>query len=254
MSNYLNSEIYRVTHSKETYFLVAGYGVAAVLVDVLLLIFSAQDVTTQYLFSSMIDCIKLICFLCITVSSVVFAGESKIHTLKNTVAYGISKGEIFFGRLITELLVAFSCFVSGLGAYIACGYIMFTHSNSLYTIQLIKGMIGAVPIFVLFVVLAHTLYFIIDNESIIMIIWFVIIGRIPIISLLLESKIELVEKIADYIPWFILSDYSVNRKTGEYILGWTTNEGIIKCLLVGIIGSVVCYIIGLMVFKRKEIK
>ena len=254
MSNYLRSEIYRVFHTKETYFLIAGLAASSVFIEVLMAVFVTKSLGTKDAFYGIFDGMKLLCFLCIIIASVVFAVESKNHSLKYAVAYGTARGEIFLGRLITELIVASICFVASLAAYIVGAYLMLSDSGSAYTIQLIKGTFAATPIFIVCMVFTHSLYYFIDNELTLSIVWTIVIAVIPKILSALGSKVDMAGVIADYMPWYALSNITVDKKTGDYILGWLTNEGIIKCLLVGIIGSVVCYIIGLMVFRRKEIK
>ena len=254
MNNYLKSELYRIIHSRGIYMFVGLCTAAVLFLEVMLAIFPTQYTTTEFAFSSMFSNVQLIMMLCVALVSVVFAEEFKNHTLKNSVAYGLSRSEIFFGRLFTELFVALIAFTIVIGAYIAGGYLLLADSGSMYLNELITGMTGAVPILILCVVFTHSLYYIIDKETTIAVVWAIVIAVIPKVIALLVTKVKIAAAIADWMPWYIISDVSFNQKTGAYTLGWLTNEGLMRCILVGIIGSVICYIIGLMAFKRKEIK
>ena len=254
MSSYLKSEIYRLVHSKGTYIFIACCTAVVVLLEVLLAVFPTQYTTTKYAFSSMFSNLGVVMMLCLSIVSVVFAEESKNHTLKNAVAYGISRSDIFFGRLMAELLLAIISFVIVIGAYIAGGYMLLANSGQIYLTELITGMAGAIPILILCVVFTHALYYIVDNEITLSVIWFVIIFAIPKIIGLLGMKVEAAAAIAKWMPWFIITDVGSDTETGAFIIGWLTQDGMMRCLLVGIIGSIVFYIIGLAALNKKEIK
>ena len=118
---------------------------------------------------------------------------------------------------------------------------------------LINSLITAIPIFLISITLTNALYSIIEKEMNVVFSWISIIIIIPFLLNMLGKKIELFKILSSYMPINIIKA-TFDERNMNLVLGWTTPEGILKSIIVAIIGCTVFYLIGLELFKRKEIK
>ena len=84
--------------------------------------------------------------------------------------------------------------------------------------------------------------------------WVGIIMIIPKLIEMIGRRSELFNKLSPYMPMTIISNITFNEITEQIVLEWTTPEGILKSIIVSLIGCTLFYFIGLGIFKKREVK
>lgn len=259
MLNYVKSEFYRNIHSKGNYILLFGSMAFVIFINVALGMFANGHTNfpygnTRFSFSSFYASMGIIMIICLPLVSLVYGQEFKNHTLKNSISYGISRSQIYFGKFLMEVVISIINLILISAAYIISAYIMLENSGVIYLNDLIRAIVACVPLFLVSVIVAHCLYFIVENETTVVVYWAIIMIVIPKLLSMAGRKIEVLGKIASYMPFNIMGAYSYDESTKRMIMNWSTQEEFIKCFVVGIIGVLVFYTLGLLLFNKREIK
>lgn len=259
MINYIKSEVYRTVRSKGNYIFLFGCIGFVVFINVALGIFAKGEVgfpygNTYFSFSSFYTGMPIPMVLCVPLASIACGQEFKNHTLKNSISYGISRNQIYFGKFFMELVVALINLVLVSAAYIITAYIMLEDSGAMPINELFRAIIACIPLFLVSLTVFHCCYFVARSENMVVILWTIIMILVPRILSLLGKRIDVLKEVANCMPINIVGNITHNEETGRLIMSWSTQSGIIKCFLVGIIGTLIFYMIGLLLLKKTEIK
>lgn len=184
-------------------------------------------------------------------ASFVFGDEYKHHTLKNSISFGLSRTKIFCGKYIVSLVSALVCFAIIMACYVASAYILLENSGSEVLRELFLSMAGTIPSAIFSLTLATALFFIIENGMGAALVWSGIIIVLPLVMKLMGARIKICYEISHWLPWTMLSGNTVNQSAYSCI--WDTPSGMIHCFIVGIVSSVVFFVIGLRLFQKRDI-
>ncbi|WP_042272763.1 ABC transporter permease [[Clostridium] dakarense] len=259
MTNYIKSEVYRNLRSKGNYmFLFGGMGFV-ILLNVSLGIYANGQANfpygnTGFSFSSFFTSMLTPMIICLPMVSAIYGQEFKHHTLKNSISYGIPRNQIYFGKFLMELVISLINLIFISGAYIISAYIMLENSGIVYLNDLLRAIVACTPLFLVSMTVAHCLYFTFENETVVGVTWAVIIIIVPQLLSIAGRKIVVLEKIASLMPANIVTNIIYNQGKGHMIMYWSSQEGLIKCFIVGAIGTLIFYMLGLLLFKKREIK
>lgn len=256
--NYMKSELYRNVRSKNNYLFLIGFVAFVILINVSLGLFANTQVnfpygTTKYSLSSFYSSMVIPFFLCLTLTSLVFGQEYKNHTLINTVAYGISRHQIFLGKLIVTMIISVINIICISAAFIASAYLMLETSSPIYLYELLYALIGSLPLFILATVFAHSCHFAFDSDLKRSSVWLTCLVFIPQILSLVGRRIIAVRNVANWMPWNIFKNATFDFSTQQMAMNWSNPDIYMRCIIVGVLGSILFYLFGLESFKRKEI-
>ena len=123
MLNYISSELYKTFRRKYTKIALVVIALLCIAGNALVrLTFSmAGTLNSAYPFYLGIMLMPM-CFALLTiVVDAVFSDEYKYGTLKNTISFGISRAEIYFGKLIVEIILMLVTIALVLVVYTASG-------------------------------------------------------------------------------------------------------------------------------------
>lgn len=108
MLNYLCAEFYKLFHRKYTWIVLAvGLALETLLASGFLLINGRggfEDFTTGV--STLLMLLPLGFYATLLTGDMVFAGQYKNFTLKNEVSFGLSRAQIYLGKLITQIVLS----------------------------------------------------------------------------------------------------------------------------------------------------
>ena len=139
-------------------------------------------------------------------------------------------------------------------AYAIAAYLMLEDSGIVYLKDFIQAITACFPLLLVSVSAAHCFYFIFDDEKSALATWAIIIILIPDLVEMAGRKISILGKISKWMPWNMVGNATFDSESKRMIMSWSSQEGFIKCFIVGIVGLIIFYIIGLMLFKKREIK
>ena len=259
MLNYIKSEFYRNINTKGNYLFLFGSIGFVIFINVALGLYAQSQVNfpygnTKYSFSSFNAFMESLMIVSVFLVSLIFGQEFKNSTLKNSIAFGISRSQIYFGKFFMETLICIINMVLISSAYAIAAYLMLEDSGIVYLKDFIQAIIASFPLLLASVSAAHCFYFIFDNERTAVAIWAIIMVVIPELMSIAGRKIIILEKISSWMPWNILGNATFDNATSRIVMVWSSQEGFIKCFVVGAIGLVIFYTLGLVKFKKKEIK
>lgn len=259
MLNYIKSEFYRNINNKGNYVFLFGNIGFVIFINVALGLYANSQPnfpygTTKYSLSSFYTLMGLIMLISVYLVSLTFGQEFKNSTLKNSVTFGITRSEIYLGKFLVEVVICIINLVLITSAYIIAAYVMLEDSGIIYLNDFIQAIIACFPLLLVSMTAAHCFYFIFDNESTAVATWSIIMVFVPLVISIFGRRINTLGKLANWLPWNMVGNAKFDSNTKRIIMSWSSQEGFIRCFIVGIIGLVIFYTLGLIVFNKKEIK
>ena len=192
------------------------------------------------------------------VAAVLYEDEHKNGNLKNAVAFGISREKLFLGKCITAVLTATVLMGLVLTVYIgsACFLLEHTGPTSLKIILTEVPAVYGTAVGSMILGIAFLSYF--QNEVMSAMLWVVIIDAIPRVLLLVgmflqeQWGIEFLWDFAQLLPANLFQfGADVNMSHCEVL--WQTSQGMTKCVIVGIVGTVLAVVTGIVMLRKKEV-
>ncbi|MGL5694447.1 MAG: ABC transporter permease subunit [Peptostreptococcaceae bacterium] len=259
MLNYIKSEFYRNLNTKENYIFLFGSIGFVVFINVALGLFAKSQVNfpygnTKYSISSFYAWTGVLMLISAYLVSLIFGQEFKNSTLKNSISFGITRSEIYIGKLIVEIVICIINLVLISSAYVIAAYVMLEDSGIIYLQDFITAIVASFPLLLVCVTAANCFYFIFDNEVTAVTVWSIVIVVVPLLISIAGRRITILDKIAKWLPWNIAGTATFDSSIGRIVMPWNSSEGFIRCFIVGAVGVVVFYTLGLIMFKKKEIK
>lgn len=192
-------------------------------------------------------------FLTLIIVDNIFSEEYKHHTLKNTISMGVDRRNIYMGKFIVEIIYAVISFVIIIGVLFLSSYFLLgfeTGALEISTVDIIKWFavktIAILPILITGIALANFLAFLINNNTYFA---FAFVGMMllprKIISILAMFKSSL-GKLVNILPSHIFD----MMPTEGYVAG----DIIMRSYIMGIVYVVIFSVIGIILFKRKEVR
>lgn len=256
MLNYLKSEFYRIIRLKSVYATFAFCAAFIMLFNGALFYFRNEVgfryATTKYSFSFIYTSMPILIYIVYMVCSVVIDDEFKSRTLKNSVAAGVKRNTIYFGRFIIEIIIGMIFYVLLNLLHIMLGLALLENSGGEYLHILLRSLIACIPIYIACAAICHCLYYILDNAINVIFAFVVIVTLIPKAIGLAGMKISFLSKINEWLMASLLEpkwDEAYNLT-----LSWDTTNGFIRGYIAGIIGIIVFSAIGSILYNKKELK
>ncbi|MCI9413673.1 MAG: ABC transporter permease [Clostridiales bacterium] len=256
MLNYIRSELYRTFRRKYTFLMI---GIPALLcIAANLMIFAMlhtggtihstaeSPVNGDFMLNMLTPTIIfLVYFGVFLVVDCVFSDEHKNQTLKNVVSFGYTRTQIYFGKLITQLLLALLTMVIvfatfALSAFLLLGIGSLTETLQWYGYQLLH----AFPIWLAGLAIANMLYFTVKGSLVVP----VYLGLVLFLPFLVLNQMA-----ARLWPWFqkLLPYLMFNMLDGSNASG---PEGLLWPWVIGLGWTVLATAFGVILFRRREIK
>ena len=209
--------------------------------------------TTKYSFSTIYTNLYMILILCITVSQIIFGSEHQNHTLKNSISYGISRSKILCGKMVVQVLYSLICFFIVMGVYILSAYLLLEHSGSMYLTILIKGCLSGIPFFLCALAIGTMTFSLFESTGLAIGIAMTILLVVPILLSQLAMKFEFFYELSKLMPVTNLSDYSF-ADDGTFHAAWIHQSGMLRSYFLGFLEAGIFFLIGIIGFRKKEIK
>lgn len=259
MTNYVKSELYRILHSRKTYLFIAICSALLVSSNIVLAAVKLSDssfgyANTGFSIANYITNVSLIFILCISVAAMIFGGEHSNHTMKNSISYGITRGTIFFGKLIVEIIFAIVAFVIITGFHVASAYLLLQHSNVNELNELFKTLLVILPLLLCVIATSNCFAFIIEGSGAAIGADVGLLMAVPIVTSLLGMKFEFIKKISDILPWNMINSIGFEMDPYGIVLPKVGNAGYYNFWIYGMVQMVLITLIGFVVFRKKEIK
>lgn len=257
MLNYIKSELYRVSHGKEVYLFTGILAVLSVLMNGVLYLFHTFTPDFPYgairfSLNTLTSSMEFLFFAGMLLAGFLISDEHKNGTLKNTVSFGITRVQIFTGKCIVCSIASFLSMLVIMTFYYGSAYLILTGPDEVTLLDRLRGIAANLPMAFASVILIVALMSMIKREMIAVMVWMFIIVFLPIITFFLGLKIDWLNSVAEWMPRNYLN-MEVIANMSDYQALWDTPEGMAKCLISGIIGMIVFFMIGWIGFRKKEL-
>lgn len=258
MMNYIKSELYRVFHGREIYGFTGILAALAVLFNVVSHIFQIIDVqflygNTSFSYSNIVASPMLFGMMGAIVAMSLYEGNRRNGNLKNTVAFGISRTEIFIGECVVSLLASIFAMIFIVALYILSTETLLEHAGPVE----LKDLLTEIPA-VFLVAAACMISAIVCIEMFAksttgIIAWVAIWFFIPNIFFYLGFRFDAVYKLAMWLPHNFLSSRGMIVNMRQCITAWGTAQGMIKCLITGGVNTLFFLIAGTVLLRKREL-
>ena len=247
MLNYLKSEMYRVVRIKSTYRIL----LACLLMTLVPLIFTwylglgDPDFlynNTKFVFSFSGKSLSIVLFILPFVANSLFADEYQNGTFKNSVAYGVKREVLYFGKLILSSIICIMISVIILLIFVSSAEILLQNSGAVYRNDFLADIWHSVPLFLAGLTFSHMLNFITKKASTHIGIYIFIVTLLPNILAQLTVVIAIPEMVFRLFP-----DYLIQVKY------WQTTTEWFYCLGILLLYFLMTTVIGLRAFLKRDI-
>lgn len=258
MLNYIRAEFYKLLHRKYTYIALGGLLACEALLVAGYAFHNSHSFATPFgdavvviaAFGAIGFCVSLF------TGDIVFAGQYKNNTLKNEVSFGLSRAQIYMGKLLAQTILSILYLVVMMGFYIGLCAMILPHNlpNSFGDREglVIVGYFLAVglPIWIGAQAACCMCLFLIGGDMAASIVYMGIIFGLGTVVELMGYLIpggagEALLKAHEHFPGPMLD------AAGTVVGDWAFLG---KAWIVGVFWLVVSTVIGLYGFQRKEIK
>lgn len=256
MLNYLKSEFYRVFTNKSIYILTGGCLLVVLLFNGVLWAMANFTegfpwATTKYAFSTLEADMHVPLYLSAVMGCVVVADELKLRTINNSVAFGVSRVQIYLAKVIAGIAASALCLVMTEAGLIGSGYLLLENSGDVYTLSLLKGTAACIPAWIAGMTAAISLYYVTGRGSAGIWSWLLIIVAVPSVVTILGYKFAFCAKLASWLLYPMVSTVSAGEEWLVY--SWSTTAGFLKCQEAGIIGTSLFLVLGILSIRRREL-
>ncbi len=257
MTNYIKSEMYRVSKSKAIYGTIMICTCLMLAMNLVLWYFRMETEafpygTTKFSFSMLITGMQAALCLAATMTSFAFGDEYKNRTLNNAIAFGVSPAKIFLGKWLVTLFVCLIGLVVVEGALVGSGYLLLEDSGVTHLNGLLRANIACIPMFIAGVTGHLAFLFLLKNENSAIWAWVgtFLVGNM--IASLLGLKIRFFKWLADWMVYGLAGSYTIDGETGAMTMLWDTAKGMQRAILAGVLGTVVFMVIGIIGAKKRK--
>lgn len=265
MFNYIRAEFYKLVRRKYTYIALAVFLALEGLLVAGFAFHNAHSYATPFggAITLVVEMGAVGFCICLLTADIVFAGQYKNSTLKNEVSFGLSRTQIYLGKLIAQTLLSVAYLVVMMGFFLgACAIFLpidpiLESGEPLYytlaadALTIVGWFLAAgLPLWIGTQAAACMCQFLINGDMassfVYMGLVFVLDGVLELIGLLVRGRVgDILLKICEYLPRPLLD--SVKSTVGDWnYMG--------RAWLVGAFWLAACTAVGLYGFNRKEIK
>lgn len=248
MLNYMKSEWYRIVRGRGLYLFVGTLCAIVLAGNVLLRAMAATPdfpyATVRFSMSNLISMLGLLFFMAGLLVWVLFADDRKDGTLKNAIAHGCSRRDLFLGKCIVATALGFASLAVVLAVYIGSAVLLLEGSTEAAAI-LLKGVAAALPFTVACIVLGVAVCSALPKTVTAFLVWLAVVSIVPAVLNVIGLGVEPVGRLASWLPSIFFSNEVAINQSGLAQFLWDTPEGLAKCLIAGFAGIAVFGAVGL---------
>ncbi|WMJ87949.1 ABC transporter permease [Anaerocolumna sp. MB42-C2] len=258
MVPYIKSEVYRLIRYKWIYVFIIICSGLLLSSNIILAAVKYADssfiwANTYFSFSNVYNSMVMVYILCIMVSNMIFGNEHTNHTMKNSISYGISRGTIYFGKLLVQMVYSLIAFTIIIGVHVISAYLLLEHSGTSELIMLIRSCTACTPLLLFGLAASNCFVFNIEGSGAVAASSGLMIV-LPLVSNMLGMRFRMFAELSKILPWNIMNYSSYDPALKQLFMYWSTNSGYLKCWIYGMIQMAVIAVIGYFWFRKKEIK
>lgn len=256
MFNYIKSELFRISRNKKLYILLTVIAVLILAMGVVLALFGKNSAfpyaTTAFALGNEYRSMNYLLLIVLLLSAYLDDNEYRQHTMKHSVAFGISRNTIYLARLFAQMIVSAVIYILMNVLLVGISFAFLKHSNVGELNELLRAMTAGIPLFLAALAISHC--FIMNMESVVSAETFAIsiILILPLIMNILGRQVELIAKLAYWLPYNLASPFYDESSMIQLV--WNMPNGMWHCYLSGLTVTIIFIVAGLVFFRKREVK
>lgn len=257
MLNYIRSELYRTARSRGFWMTLTVLTGLTVLLHVVLMLFSAKAPgfrygNSSYAYSVLVSSPALFEAAGFLAACILYEADRRNGNDKNSVAFGISRTEIFAGKCITGLAAGTALMAVVLAVWAGCATLLLPQEGPVRLVHLLREAAAVFPSTAAALILGIVLLTLFEKSTAAGLLGGILLFILPRILLLMGTQVDWLWEPALWIPYNLLSvGLSVN--TQECVAIWNSAQGLGMCLLAGAAEAAVFGLAGVLLLRRKEL-
>jgi len=247
MVNYVKSELYRLARKRGVHYLLA----ACVLLPLLITLVTAGNEgdmysNTEFPFKFAMHSWSLLFFIVPLIVSLVVADDFTDGTLKNTVAYGVSRRTIFYGKWLGSLLLLVISWIVTYVVLTACVFMLLSNNGTSNFMAFTSSIMGILPLSLAALTVSHCLFYLLEKPTSHFVSYVVIMIIGPELYYFFSRSIASLAELVDRVPLF---PYAA---ANDFV--WLKPNGMLLCWIVGMVYILVAFLISSRLANTKEFK
>lgn len=274
MLNYIKSECYRISHRPALYITTGTLCLLSIAVIAFLAFFNWKAYNfdlayTGFAYSWPISSPSLYLFMAAIIPASIYSCVHKYGDVKNTIAGGLSRVQVFAGKCITSLIAATIILIIVLTVWITSAELLLKPGGPFTARDLLLEVPAVYFIAAANIITIQLFFEVFKRELLAAFAWAAIWLILPTVLFSLGLHFEILTDIANWMPYqFLKKAVEIHTITGGKLLNsawqitvaeqidsvlWYTSEGLFKCLLSGAIGVVIFSLSGWLVLRRRDL-
>ena len=235
MLNYIKSEFYRIRHTKSVFICTGVLCALVVLFNLLLAFLNKVDPTFQYgTFRFSLDMFTgapmTYMYMAGFVAFLLFLEDKRSGALFQTISSGISRRKIILEKGIVSFVTACVMMVVVLVCYAGSAWLLLENREFLPLQELLSEIVFLMPTAIAVIAVA----------------------LVPNSIYILGLKFDIFYELSRWFPTaYFRSEIMVYFDSYECI--WHTSEGIVRCLVSGLLGIVFVLVFGMLKVKKQDL-
>lgn len=260
MANYIKSECYRAIHTKWVYGITALLAGLTILFNVVIWLLTAFDPefrygTSSYSFSNLVAEPMAYCIVAFLIAAILYEGERRNGTRKNSISNGISRTSLFLGKCFVSLAVSLAILIPVMAAYIGSGLLLLPQKGPVTVQDMLLEIPAVSLVAVSSLVLGILMLEIFERTVVGILAWYVIMFGIPKVLYLLSFKLAFLYPVALWMPANFFNNFSspyMAVRMGECSVIWDTVPGMARCLAAGGAGVLLFGVCGVCILRKRD--
>ena len=277
MLNYIRAELYRLFRRPGLYVTTLVLCAAPIAFNCFLAFFDweaygTDNGLTGISYGAWLSSTQYFMIMGAIIPGLLYTNARKYGDLKNTIAFGVSRVQIFAGKCIISILLATLALAVLLAVWIGSAELLLTHSDW----PAIKDVLLSVPVLYL-IACANAITIVlfmelIERDIFMALAWAAIWCILPTVLNTLGMRFDLLAEIANWMPYRFLQEittttttttvasgealggtWSVNVADPGISLPWYSAEGLRKCLVSGAVGTALFSVLGWITLRRRDL-
>ena len=275
MLNYIRAELYRLFRRPGLYVTTPVLCAAPIAFNCFLAFFDweaygTDNGLTGISYGAWLSSALFFMIMGAIIPGILYTNAHKYGDLKNTIAFGVNRAQIFAGKCIVSILLATLVLAVLLAVWIGSAELLLAHSDW----PAIKDVLLSVPVLYL-IACANAITIVlfmelIERDIFTALAWAAIWCILPTVLNTLGMRFDLLAEIANWMPYRFLQEivtttttvasgealggtWSVNVADPGISLPWYSAEGLRKCLVSGAVGTALFSVLGWITLRRRDL-
>lgn len=279
MLNYIKAECFKTFKRIYMRNTLLIFVLLAIAVNILFFVaFRSNSTDSQVLIrtslSVIVPMLLIMVYMMLIMVDIVFSEEYKYKTFKNTLSFGFTRTQVYFGKLAVSIIVAVVVFFITLAVYLVSLFLLLGFPEDMSLIGVVFNRIAAaIPLYIGALCLCNACAFIIPNSTAFSFVYmgFLIVPYLLfyILTLLNPAFTPLfgTALVTPFYTAIMRLDISIANMADMMAVGFKVDNtdyllnaallpgtSVTYCLILGLAYAAVATLIGLAVYRRREIR